>query len=281
MTEVPPLESYMDVIQPSSELSVSDGVCAYINAGGRGTRLNAVFTPDEKTGITKALLRFDKGGETLIQRHIDALLTSGFDDIIVGVGDHHHVKQYIETTYDDAYVHAIDYDDQLGNGGDMLRAVQDYSELFTDSIYVANVDTFINIDKRAVAERHRQNGADMTFVLTMSEGVPNYQAFYVDENDRILHTNEDARAILSDETRENTHYRGSSTGSMMLAKTALQAYEWKPSDGAIGLYREVVGDIIAKGRAYAYNNGHRPFIDIGTEDTWRRVNDPQFTLEQQ
>ncbi len=49
----------------------------YLNAGGRGTRLNGLFAPDEKKGIAKALLSIGNPGVCLIDHHITNLRQQG------------------------------------------------------------------------------------------------------------------------------------------------------------------------------------------------------------
>lgn len=266
--EVPPQRAHTF----EDELALA-GLCAYINAGGRGTRLNKLFTPDSKTGITKALLRLNGSDETLLEKHINTLLEEGMDTIVAGVGDHLHALQYVEDRYqDNARVSAIHYANQLGNGGDLVRAVRDYPQYFSDNIYIVNVDTFTRVDKRRVKEQHEANEADLTFILTTSENVPNYQAFYVGTDDRILHTDEDSRLTPPANLAAETMYRASSTGGMVIAKKALQAVDWQPAKGELGLYRDIVGMLVQKGTAFAYNNGHEKFIDVGTVETWNEIN---------
>ncbi|MDX9913852.1 MAG: hypothetical protein RBS77_04695 [Candidatus Moranbacteria bacterium] len=48
----------------------------YINASGRGTRLESIF-PKGPSGVTKALIDFN--GEPMIQNHTDLLADLGLD----------------------------------------------------------------------------------------------------------------------------------------------------------------------------------------------------------
>lgn len=272
--------SHSPISEGSSEMGLC-GVSAYINAGGRGSRLNSVFVPDEKLGITKALLQPATTRKNLIEHQVDGLLAEGiFENIVVGVGDHELAAEFVRNKYKDvAQVNAITYDEQLGNGGDFLRAVRDYPKLFAENIFVSNVDTFTRINRKRVFEQHRKIGAYLTFVLTRSRDVPNYQAFYIDHAHRIIFSHETSGwSTTPSDITERAAYRASSTGSVILAKQALETIDWSPGDGSIGLYREITGKMIATDRAYAYDNGDQPLIDIGTADTWARVNHPSYTF---
>jgi hypothetical protein len=56
---------------------ITPDTIGYINAGGRGTRLNGIFTPDRQTGIAKALLAIGEPPIRLIDHHIANLQQQG------------------------------------------------------------------------------------------------------------------------------------------------------------------------------------------------------------
>ncbi len=61
----------------------------YINAGGRGTRMESVFEKGDH-GVTKALIDFND--KPMVQNHVNLLRELGFGNIIVGAGDHLNIK---------------------------------------------------------------------------------------------------------------------------------------------------------------------------------------------
>lgn len=268
---------YYEDILKSKSILINDvaltGLSVYINAGGRGTRLNEIFHPDDNLGVTKALLRFDGTSSTLLEMHIDSYLTGGADTVIAGVGDHLNASRYIEDRYFDSNnVHSVYYEKQLGNGGDLVRAVRDHSGIFSDDIYIANVDTFIDVDRLSVNNFHHERAADLTFILSTRSSVPNHNAFHVGHEGEIIYTEESDRSPRPDDLDEKTAYQASSTGGMIISKEILQNFDWQPDQGALGLYRDIVGSVIASGLAFAYNNEKKEFIDVGTVDNWQRIN---------
>lgn len=123
-------------------------VSGYINAGGRGTRLNGVFSPDPQFGISKALLPVGNPPITLIEHHINKLLRAGLCKIVVGVGDHDHVAMFIKRHYrNHPAVIPIVVPRQLGNGGDLIRAVRSLPGGFAEHVLIVNVDSVVDIDE--------------------------------------------------------------------------------------------------------------------------------------
>jgi NDP-sugar pyrophosphorylase family protein len=255
-------------------------VTGYVNAGGRGTRLNAVFAPDAKIGVTKALLQVGSPPLVLIEHQVNKLLSAGVRNVVVGVGDHLSVAQHITATYGDGRVQAIFSAEQLGNGGDLLRTVQEQSQLFGDTVVITNVDTILDWSETAALETHRSSNADLTISLTLNRGVPNEDAFYVSQEGRVLYSEESTRNVVeAHEVAQRTALRGSSTGAIVVNASFLSEIAWSPADGALSLYKEVVGSALVKGSLFAYNNGERFFLDVGTVKTWEQIQRSPELLE--
>lgn len=249
---------------------VMRNVTGYINAGGRGTRLNTVFNPHPKFGISKALLKVGIPAISLIEHQINKLNYAGVTGIVVGAGNHVHVAEYVEAIYGDAKnVYALVFDDQLGNGGDLLRAVRNYPHLFDEHILVVNVDGLMDLDEKAVVLLHRSRKASVTIALTQRKGVPNEGSYFVGYNDRVIYTAETTTNIINKrKARKIASYYGSSTGVLVIRHDFLGSIEWLPSDGPLSLYRDIVASALKQGGMFSYNNGDRFFVDIGTPDTW-------------
>lgn len=248
-------------------------VTVYISAGGRGTRLNSVVQPDVQRGVTKALLRPQAAGLTLIDYQIQALLPLGCARIVVGVGDHHHLADYIEHNYTDSgQVTPVRAATQLGNGGDLLQALQEYPELFAEYTLVVNADTFLALPVRQMVAAHDSRERDLTIALTGIRGVPNEDAFWMASDHLILHNSEqDQNVSTAAAVQIHAAYRASSAGATLLTTAFLKRNPWRPIDGPLSFYREIVGAAVIGRRAYAFHNGQRPFVDVGTVSTWRQI----------
>lgn len=244
---------------------------AYINAGGRGTRLQPLFSPEGENGVSKALLPIGDPPLTLIEHQINKLSQAGMQAIVAGVGDHHHVARHVEATYSEyPGIHAVAYDMQMGTGGDLIRAVRDFPELFGDDIFVTNTDVLLDVSEPDFITFHQEVSAALSILLTEIAGVPNENAYYIDASDKVVHC-EEVRANQLIEHIPDYHYRASSAGALIIAKELLFEFPWQPDDGPLSLYDQVVGAAISAGEMFAYNNGDRLFIDVGTVATWETV----------
>jgi NDP-sugar pyrophosphorylase family protein len=256
-------------------------ITVYINAGGRGTRINTVFQPHPELGITKALLRLGLLDLTLVEHHVENLLSIKPANIVVGVGDHHHAARHVEQIYSSySDISAISTNNQLGNGGDLLWALGEFPNKFADHIVIVNVDTLLTVPLQTVADSHRIYDGELTMALTTLTGVPNENAFWIGPDGLILHNAELIENTLTvDQARPRTSYRASSAGAMMLSTDFLKGFNWCPSDGPLSLYKEIVGSAVRSQTAYAFNNGSNSFLDVGTVETWQRVVDDPTLIE--
>jgi len=247
-----------------------DGLTAYINAGGRGTRLNTLFTPDARLGVSKALIEIGIPPITMIEHHINKLQDAGISNIVVGVGDHDNVARFVQETHPGQdSIHTVYTSEQLGTGGDLVRAIRAHDDIFDDQILITNVDTLVDLDEAAIVEFHRSKQSDLTIGLTLNKGVPNEHAYFVGHSDEVVYSNELSGNIRSkEEALTITKYRGSSTGMLVAQKAAIREIGWQPSDGPLSLYKDVAAFVLTQGMMYAYNNDQRLFSDIGTVDTW-------------
>lgn len=251
---------------------------SYINAGGRGTRLGSIFQPHPLRGVSKALLAFGKPPITLLEHQINKLRFTGIQKIVAGIGDHENVATYISENYGNA-IAAIGYERQLGNGGDLVRAVRDEPDCFADNILVTNVDTILEINEVGFFAWHNTKRAALTIALTRNRNVPNQDAFYVNETGRVVYSEEAAKNPI-DQIHAScaASYRGSSTGALIVSKEMLVDFPWEPREGPLSLYRDVVGSAVEHETIYAYDNGDRLFTDVGTPASWRNLEDNYGTI---
>lgn len=239
----------------------------YINAGGRGTRMESVF-PKNETGVTKALIEFN--GQPMVQSHADLILQLGFRNVIVGAGDHLDVREYFDQHLDER-LSVVNTAEQEDTGGDLIKAIRESRDV-GENVLVENVDTLLSIkDIGDLLIQHKKTGALGTIILTTRAGVPNENAFFVDESGKVIFSQE-ARpeyGLVAPEQKDG--FRGSSTGTVVFDTDFLRGFDWHSGDGKLSVYRDLIPVLIQKGRLYAYDNGKNFFIDTGTPDAYHKI----------
>jgi NDP-sugar pyrophosphorylase family protein len=250
-----------------------DSVTAYINAGGRGTRISPAVLgklSDPVIGISKALLEIGFNRTLLIDHHIHRLIRADIPNIVVGVGDHTRVKDYVDDTYKaHSNVYAYETPKQRGTGGDLISALHS-NVPFEPSLLINNVDTILDIDEHELIESHRSMNAGMTIALTSRKGVPNEGAFIVGERDAVLFTAEASTNNMSAAAAHSlASWRGSSTGTLVVEAELVHEFaKTVEPEQEVSLYREIVGYVLGQQALYAFNNEERYFLDVGTVDAW-------------
>ena len=244
-----------------------DTVTGYINAGGRGTRLQSVIIPDAKTGVSKALVEIGEPPITMVEYQVDRMKRLGLFPILVNVGDHAHVAEYIADLYDHDEVIPVTHQFQLGNGGDLLRTVHEQAEHFQSRVLIANVDTLLDIDEGSLLDQHDRTLAALTIAVTTRQGVPNEGSFLLDQDHRVLFSREASRNQRGErQARKEATLVASSTGMLIVQTEVLQDIpldEERPTS----LYREVFAAVLSDWDVFAYNNHDRLFIDAGTRES--------------
>lgn len=251
---------------------ITPDTIGYINAGGRGTRLNGIFTPDRQTGIAKALLAIGEPPIRLIDHHIANLQQQGVEDIVIGAGDQEGVYEYIQDTYvaEDGVV-ATSSVAQLGTGGDLINYVRESNFDKNVDVVIQNVDTVLDISIGDFIDEFNFNkalGAVAGIALTLNRGVPNQDAYAVASTGAVLRSEEFSSPGLSLRDEVKYDYRGSSTGAVILKTDFLKQNRWTEDDGQLSLYRHILADAWGIDGLFAYNNGQKFFRDVGTVATW-------------
>jgi len=239
----------------------------YINAGGRGTRMESIF-PKGPRGVTKALIEFN--GKPMIQNHVDLLLKMGFKNIIIGAGDHLEIKNYFKGKEDER-LNIITTEEEEDTGGDLIKAVRERNDL-GKNIIVENVDTLLYIkDLEELLSQHERSGASATIVLSTRKGVPNEGAFFVDENGKVIFSKEARNEYGLEEPKNWDGFQGSSTGTLIFTAEYLRNFDWQPGAGSLSIYRDIILELINQGKLYAYNNENNFFTDTGTPEKYRQI----------
>lgn len=243
---------------------------AYINAGGRGTRLESVLPKDTDRGITKALIDFK--GEPIVLYHIERLIRRGVGKVVVLAGDHRHIEERLgERLRQYPNVELRFEEEQRGTGGDLIRAIRSEQNP-NDYALVCNVDTLLDVDEGAVLMQHKETGAEATIVLTTRIDVPNQGAFVVDEQHRVVVNREGGTTVDEIVPPEKFMWQGSSAGMVVFDTKSLSTSEWQISSGELSVYRDLLLEIGRRGKLYAYDNGKNFFMDVGTPRTYDKMN---------
>ncbi len=242
---------------------------AYINAGGRGTRLESILEKDEKIGITKSLIKFGKE-DPIIQYHVDRLIKKGFSNVIVSAGDHFNVKEYFKGKENEK-LQVVNSETQEGTGGDLIKTVRENQNI-GKYLVIHNSDTLIDIDEGDVLKQHKDSGATVTFVMTRKIGVPNEGAFFIGKDGRIIFSREVLPEYsMPEPDRNHIGYQASSAGVVVFNTDVIKNYDWQPGEGQLSIYAQILGKLIKEGKVFAYDNGESFFIDIGTLGNYKKI----------
>ncbi|MDD5731362.1 MAG: NTP transferase domain-containing protein [Patescibacteria group bacterium] len=270
-------KSIENPISPEKEKGLLKETTVYINAGGRGTRLESILEHDPETGIAKALIEIK--GVPIIKLLSDNLVHQGFGSVLIGAGDHKKIADLYKNKEDEekesskANVDVVNFNDELGTGGDLLRTIRRENNNIKENILVQNVDTAVVFNAEKLLEQHKKTGASATIVLTRRQGVPNKDAFLIGHDNKILFSKEtkDPKYIIKEPDQEMIKYKASSTGVIIFDKKALLDFDWSETDGPISIYNQILGKLIKDGKIYAYDNGENFFMDIGTPENYMKA----------
>jgi len=250
---------------------MKENTTIYINAGGRGTRLNPLFTPSKETGITKSLLAFS--GTPLIDMHVQLFRELGFKKIIVSAGDHYSVNDHFQSSalhspYLGSELEVINQEIQYDTAGDLLQIVKNRL-INTPYVLVENVDTLLSCDILKFLSHHKNKELNATIALTSKKGVPNEGAFSMDIDDLVMQNNEgnDVNKPLP----LGAQWNGSSTGAVVFNTEFLEQYPWNSGDGSLSIYRDLLPELIEEKNLSGYSNGKDFFIDVGTPESYLKI----------
>jgi len=252
-------------------------VTSVINAGGRATRLNDVFSQQQGKGIAKAT-RLDigswSGGEPLkiIDHQINQLLgQQAVDNIIVSAGDQYQVADYISSQYKgDDRVSIVAEEKSLGTAGDLISAVRLQPELFGDILLVNNVDTIARIDYPALIAFFKQKQQLATIAVSERRDTKNADAYLIGPYDTVLFSQEfdEHNPISREVALSSTEYAAASTGIAVFDTAFVESFDWTPDMGESSVYKELLAGALSSGALTAFNNGTNFLRDVATKETW-------------
>jgi NDP-sugar pyrophosphorylase family protein len=245
-----------------------DSVIPYINAGGRGTRLEGVVESSPRLGVAKALIEVGRPALRLIDHHLNRLHDQGFSRTIVHVGDQMSVKNYLEGRYHTDSLTVVYTPVQLGTGGDLLQTVREGALRGSSTVFSQNVDTILDIDTAAFLSKHRVAGKSAAIALTTRQGVPNQDSFMVATDEQVLWSRELTSSVRRKPRPHQIAYVASSTGALLLEADFLEEFRWQPTDGSISVGNEVLAKALDSNGLTSFNNGERYFQDVGTPEPY-------------
>jgi len=231
------------------------GIDAVILAGGLGTRLRSVL-PDRQ----KVLAEVE--GQPFLGKLIDFYAGAGATRIVLALGHRSgDVESYVRDYEAPWDLIASVEPEPRGTGGALRHALP---HLQSDTVLVANGDSFAIVDLAALVDLHVSRRSTITMALTFADDVARYGRVVFDGDGAVERFEE--KPTGSGGGVKNSGYINA--GVYLIEREIIAAL---PSDRAISLERDVFPQRIEQG-LYALD-ARVPFIDIGTPESWRSAND--------
>jgi NDP-sugar pyrophosphorylase family protein len=231
------------------------GIDAVILAGGLGTRLRAVL-PDRQKVLA------DVGGRPFLGKLIDFYADAGAGRIVLALGYHSEdVETYVRRYGGSSQVIASVEPEPRGTGGALRHALP---HVESDTVLVANGDSFADVDLSALLRLHRARGSAITLALAHVGDVSRYGRVLFDDNG----------AVTRFEEKPSTG--AGQPGGPGYINAGIYLIDHKtiaalPPDRPLSLEREVFPQWVGRGiHALAQQV---PFIDIGTPESWAAASD--------
>jgi D-glycero-alpha-D-manno-heptose 1-phosphate guanylyltransferase len=231
------------------------GIDAVILAGGLGTRLRAVL-PDRQKVMA------DIGGCPLLGRLIDFYTAAGVARIVLALGYRSDdVEDFIRRHGGQSNVIASIEPEPRGTGGALRYALP---QLRSQTVLVANGDSFADVDFAKLLHLHRAQGCSITLALTSVDDVSRYGRVLFD-NDGAVTRFEEKPALGADQP---TSAGFINAGVYLIDRKIIASL---PPNRSLSLERDVFPQWIGRG-IYALAQ-QVPFIDIGIPETWAIASD--------
>ncbi len=232
------------------------GTTAVILAGGLGTRLRSAI--DDRPKVLAPVR-----GRPFLSYLLDQLEAAGVQEVALCVG---YLGAQIERSFGTSYRGlrlAYSWEaSPLGTGGALRNAA---SLLHSDTVLVANGDSYCDADLQALLDRHRQWRAAATLLLAQVPRAGRYGRVIVDRNGR----------IESFEEKSGESPGVINAGIYLIGCGLLETL---PANRAISLEREVFPHWVGRG-LYGYASEGR-FLDIGTPDAYAAADEFFFRAEE-
>jgi NDP-sugar pyrophosphorylase family protein len=236
------------------------GIDTLILAGGFGTRLRSAL-PDRQKVLA------DVGGRPFLGKLIDFYSAAGSSRIVLALGYRSDdVARFIACRQDASELIASIEPEPRGTGGALRHALH---WLRTDTVLVANGDSFADVDLLALVNLHRSRRSPITIALAHVTDVTSYGQVTFDQDgtvDRFLE-----KPAVESGPREGFINAGICLVDRHVIATI-------PTDRPVSLEREVFPQWVGRGMVALA----RPvsFIDIGTPESWAAAEQFFAAIEQ-
>jgi NDP-sugar pyrophosphorylase family protein len=227
------------------------GIDAVILAGGLGTRLRAVL-PDRQKVMA------DIGGRPLLARLIDFYTAAGAARVVVALGYRSDdVEDFIRRNTEHSNVVASIEPEPRGTGGALRHALP---QLRSQTVLVANGDSFADVDFARLVDLHRARGCSITLALTRVDDVSRYGRVLIDDGCAVTRFEEKPPVGGGEPTSAGFV----NAGIYLIERKVIASL---PSNKPFSLERDVFPQWIGRRGIYALAQ-QVPFIDIGTPESW-------------
>ena len=190
-------------------------------------------------------------------RLIDFYTDAGAARLVLALGYRSdEVQDFIRDYRGQSHVIASVEPEPRGTGGALRHALP---HLTSDTVLVANGDSFADVDFMRLLSLHRTRGSSITLVLTYVEDVSRYGRVLFDDNGAV--TSFEEKPTAADDQSNRTGYINA--GVYLIERKIINAL---PPEIPLSLERDVFPRWIGRG-IYALVQ-RVPFIDIGTPESW-------------
>lgn len=227
-----------------------------ILAGGRATRLGGICK-----NTPKSMLKV--GDYPFLTYLVTGYIKKRLKPVIILAGHLGEVitQYFSQTAWEKlpVYINHLKNDD--GEYGTGSRIINGVNSVKADNILVVNGDTVLDISIPNLLEQHQAYNSACTVVLTRLSDVPNFGAFLVGVNNRVLFSREgEALEDFQEPDKKQIAWMGSSTGAILFRKELLQGL---PFIHKQSLEKHLLPSLIKQGKVRAFDNGEKTFFDFG------------------
>lgn len=230
---------------------------AWILAGGLGTRL-AAAVPDRPKALAPV------GGRPFLDVLLDRLVAAGFERALLLLGVRHQAildflaeRRARRAGLPDLELEVAIEPRPLGTAGALRHAGAHAGEAF----FVLNGDTHVELDARAMVERHRESRALMTVAAVEQADCRRFGRIELTPDGLLLGF------------REKSDSAGPGWINAGVYLMNREVLSFIADDRPVSLETEVFPRLLADGRRIAVAKQSGPFFDIGTPESLRELDE--------
>ena len=228
---------------------------AAILAGGLGTRLRELVNDRPKSLA-------EINGKAFLEYQIEFLKQFLITDIVICVG---YLGEKVERHFSDGNKFGISIrysreQDLLGTGG----ALKNASSMLDNRFFVLNGDTLFHTNLQEMENFHEQNCADVTMALTRVSDLSRYGSVTLEQN----YTNRHGSRIINFSEKSSSSGMFINAGIYIMEKNSCS---WHELPAIFSLENDILPRIVRRARVYGFVDANAYFIDIGTVQGYRKL----------